>query len=253
MFVLIEAPFWQQEWHGIQFSTLSTPMSSAALASSNFYSVFYDAFFEKYSSFADLDAGWRRIKSETAAKLAELLPPSAKVLSYGCGLGYVEYVLGQLRIDLHLSGYDFSNHWVDMLNKETHSIRQVGKVAPNEYDVIYLVQVLYALPFSEGVALLISMRSSLREGGRIILFNTSVTPAENGILANEAPELLAKIKDIVRPAYFRLLSLLGLNNKQFWGWHRNNASYTKMLRDAGFEIDAISSSAQQSFIVAHPN
>lgn len=253
MFVLIEVPFWQEEWHGIRFSTLSTPMSSATLASSNFYTAFYDAFFEKYSSFADLDTGWRRIKHDTATKLSELLPPGAKVLSYGCGLGYVEYVLSQLRTDLHLSGYDFSSHWGDMLNKEMHSIHQVGKVGPNEYDVIYLVQVMYALPSSEGTALLTSMKSSLREGGRIILFNTSGAPAENGILANGDPELLAKIKGIVRPVYFRLLSLLGLNKKQFWGWHRNNASYTKMLRDAGFEIDTISCSAQQSFIVAHPN
>ena len=83
-------------------------MSSTALPSSEFYDAFYYILFEKYPNYQALDAGWRRNEYELADWLASLLPDKVRVLSIGCGLGYMEQRLWRQhgsRIDLNVQDY----------------------------------------------------------------------------------------------------------------------------------------------------
>lgn len=253
---LIERPFWQTDWHGIPFTSLGVALSLNTLASSAFYTAFYDALFAKYLKFSDLDVGWRLIKNATSRELASILPLNARTLSYGCGIGYVEFVLNQLRPDLCLSALDFSERWTHFLELEEHSIKLIGpslgttvcELGVEKYDVIYLSQVLYAVPFQDSVDLLSVLREHLSENGKIVLAHVNGTVTVQTVQY----KMLAVIKNVLRPAYRRFFVRKNSNKQQFWGWERPNASYIDMLVKAGFKVDSITSTsaASQSFITA---
>lgn len=98
---------YQTEWQDIHFSSFAET-SSECLAGPAFYNAFYHALFQKYASYEELDADWRRKKDEIADWLAASLPDGARVLSVGCGLGYMEQRLWREhgdRIELHVQDY----------------------------------------------------------------------------------------------------------------------------------------------------
>jgi len=99
--------FYQTEWQGIHFSSFH-PTSSKTLAGAEFYDAFYRALFEIYPDYAALDVDWRRSKDEITDWLASTVPDGARVLSVGCGLGYMEQQLWRQhggRIELHVQNY----------------------------------------------------------------------------------------------------------------------------------------------------
>ena len=99
--------FYQTEWQEIVFSSF-TELSSTTIAGAEFYNAFYEAVFEKYARYESLPADWRRNKDEIADWLAARIPDGSRVLSVGCGLGYIEQRLWKLhskRLDLHVQDY----------------------------------------------------------------------------------------------------------------------------------------------------
>ena len=99
--------FYQKEWHGIQFSDITT-VSSAKLADSDFYNAFYETLFIKYSNYEELDFSWRQNKKEIAEWISNQVTPGFKVLSVGCGLGFMEAEMQKqfgTKIQLHVSDY----------------------------------------------------------------------------------------------------------------------------------------------------
>jgi cyclopropane fatty-acyl-phospholipid synthase-like methyltransferase len=99
--------FYQTEWHGIKFNDV-TIVSSEKLAESDFYNSFYAAFFKKYFNYEELDPSWRQTKDEIADWISNQVKPGFKVLSVGCGLGYMEtkmYKLFGSKIQLHVSDF----------------------------------------------------------------------------------------------------------------------------------------------------
>ncbi len=97
--VSIEKPFWQGDWQNIKFDTPGVPLFADKLASSNFYSSFYTKLFSKYNDFESLPQDWLNIKTATAEAIGEHIIQNASVLSYGCGLGFVEKQLIKFRPD----------------------------------------------------------------------------------------------------------------------------------------------------------
>lgn len=55
-----------------------------------FYHKFYEKFFSKYDCFDDLDEDWLDKKTEVVDLLDGLSAPNSKLLSIGCGLGFIE-------------------------------------------------------------------------------------------------------------------------------------------------------------------
>jgi len=114
--------FFQTEWQNISFSSFHN-ISSTALPSFEFYDAFYSVLLDQYPDYDALDAGWRRNKDEIADWLASLLPDKARVLSIGCGLGYVEQRLWRQhasRIELHVQDYS------------SRALRWIKQVLPSE-------------------------------------------------------------------------------------------------------------------------
>ena len=74
----------------------------------NFYNAFYKQLFSRYSDYSEQDNQWREGKNTVAHWIAEQLPTGSRVLSVGCGLGYIEQKLWKEqegRIELHVTDY----------------------------------------------------------------------------------------------------------------------------------------------------
>lgn len=224
-------PFYQTEWQNIQFSSFAE-LSSTKLAGSEFYDAFYQALFEKYPDYGSLDPAWRKNKDEITDWLATLLPDGARVLSVGCGLGYMEQRLWRKhgdRIDLHVQDYaSEALRWLRHVMPAAH-IHDAGKDGGGKalrelYDLIYLSAVDYALADDELIALLSQTRDSLREDGQIVMISASFLDETRG------QGVIRSGKEAVK----WLFDSLGLRKRgQFWGWMRSRAEYQAIMRAAG--------------------
>lgn len=224
--------FFQSEWLGISFSSLSE-ISSTKLADSAFYDSFYSAVFQKYEGYEALDPEWRQIKDEVTDWLATCIPDGARVLSVGCGLGYMEQRLWRKhgdRFDLHVQDYaSESLRWLRrvMPAEHIHDANENEKVRLTEsdrYDLIYLSGVDYALPDSDLIALLSRLTGRMRKDGRILIISGSFVEESVGQRSIRACKEAAKW----------LLERLGLYKRgQLWGWLRSRAEYRAIMREAG--------------------
>lgn len=220
--------FYQSEWQNIAFSGFH-PMSSSTLAGPEFYDAFYHAFFEKYPNYDALDAGWRQSKDKIVDWLAAALPDGARVLSVGCGLGYMEQRLWRLHgkhIELHVQDYaSQALLWLSQV-LPAERIHQVGEeVDIGQFDLIYLSAVDYAMAEDDLIALLTSLRRSLRDGGTLLMISASFLEESFG------QQAVISAKDAVK----WLLDKIGFRSRgQFWGWMRSRKEYQAALRQAGF-------------------
>ena len=111
---------WESEWQGIKFTEIGVKLSLIKKASSEFYDAFYENLFEKYKSFSDLPISWRTNKLSVATELRDWLPINGSVLSYGCGLGFIEHEILKVRDDINLQCFDISDvpgKWFKSENK----------------------------------------------------------------------------------------------------------------------------------------
>lgn len=217
--------FYQTEWQNIVFSSFH-PMSSTTLAGSEFYDAFYRSLFEKYPNHDALDSGWRRNKDEITDWLAATLPDGARVLSVGCGLGYMEQRLWQQhgeRIELHVQ--DYASQALQWLKQvlPAERIHQVGEGDIGQFDLIYLSAVDYAMTNDDLIALLASLRNSLSDGGALLMISASFLEETTGQCYTR------NVKDAVK----WLLDKIGLRTRgQFWGWMRSRQEYLAIMRQA---------------------
>lgn len=219
--------FYQTEWQNIAFSSFH-PMSSSTLAGPDFYDAFYHALFEKYPNYNVLDSGWRRSKDEITDWLAATLPDGARVLSVGCGLGYMEQRLWRkhgARIELHVQDYaSQALQWLRAVLPAERIHDAAGGREIGKFDLIYLSAVDYAMPDDELIVLLARMRKSLREGGQLVMISASF------LEESAAQRIMLDGKEALK----WLLDKLGLRPRgQFWGWMRSRQDYQAIMRKAG--------------------
>jgi len=219
--------FHQTEWQGIPFSSFH-PTSSKTLASAEFYDAFYRAVFEKYPNYDTLDVDWRRSKDEITDWLASTMPDRARVLSVGCGLGYMEQRLWRQhgeRIELHVQDYaSQALQWLRQVLPQDRIHDVVGGEI-GEFDLIYLSAVDYAMPDADLIDLIGSLRSRLRSDGTLLMISASYLDESAG------QQFVGKAKDGVK----WLLDTLGIRHRgQFWGWMRTRLDYQTVMRNAGF-------------------
>jgi len=221
--------FYQSEWQGIRFSDIAD-VSSTELARSEFYSAFYCTLFERYKGYSDLGHNWRLSKDEIAQWIVGRLPNEGRVLSIGCGLGYIEQYLWNKcgdRIELHAS--DYANDALRWL-KEVMPAERIHDMAENSidslpYDFIYLSAVDYAMDDQELVNMLAQYRDKLTETGKLLLISASYYEESS------AQYFVRYFKDGLKA----VLDSIGLRSRgQFWGWMRTRDEYRSLVNDAGF-------------------
>lgn len=218
--------FYQTEWQNIAFSSFH-PMSSTTLAGPEFYDAFYRALFEKYPDYNALDPDWRGSKDEITDWLAASLPDGARVLSIGCGLGYMEQRLGRQhgnRFELHVQ--DYASHALNWLRQvlPADRIHDAGGGEIGQFDLIYLSAVDYAMSDDDLIALLTEVRQALRDGGQLLMISASFLEESVG------QQIILNGKDAVK----WLLDKIGIRQRgQFWGWMRSRQEYQAIMRKAG--------------------
>ncbi len=222
---------YQTEWHGIPFESF-TEMSSKP-AGVDFYRRFYEAFFEKYADWRQLDRKWVREKLSVADFLINSaeIPRESRILSVGCGLGIIEKAL----ID---KGYDYLEVteisdvplcWIAGHISESRIHRGLfpGCVPERSfYDVVLLSAVEYCFDREELIDLLKAVKERLSPGGRCLLFSVSfdyhTTPFKDA---------LRRMRNALSVPGRRI----GLGEpRQFWGYLRNRREFTEAMGEAGF-------------------
>ena len=223
--------YFEEEWHGIQFSSFAK-LSSSEPAGVEFYNAFYRELFQRYRGFEDLDEAWRRRNGDKAHWIASRLPRGARVLSVGCGLGYMERCLQRERggdIELHVQDdAQDSLTWLrdELPDERIHLTRERAEQA-GPFDVIYMSAVDYALPRREMIALLSDQRAQLRDGGACLLVSSSFLPESSSVLQR----VMSQGKDAAK----WMLEKIGLRHRgQFWGWMRTQTEYRELMSGAGY-------------------
>ena len=250
-----EMRFWQNEWQGIPFSDLRAPTSINQLPTADFYSAFYAELFRRYDNFEALPGEWRKNKTETAKAISGKIPRNSRVLSFGCGLGYVEHQLLGMRADIKLDVFDSAanaSKWLSEKHSDATFHRKDSSFG--KYDVIYAQQVFYALPKSGLMDVLNIFARSLNEGGVMILINTSSKSIENKSDGAEEKQSAVKlVKDFIRPFYLfvRINTTSKRKGIQFWGWQRDNDCYINYCIEAGFSLIEMARAVNQSFLTFH--
>lgn len=227
--------FWQLEWQGIDFREIAQ-VSSTRMAGPEFYAAFYAALFRRIGSFDELDSDWRAKKDAVAEFIHGQTIEGMKVLSVGCGLGYIEHRLQGLskgEIDLHIHEVaPMALRWIvaEWLPDRLHVglLPQCLRDENAHFDLIYLSAVDYALDDSELVSLLSILREILTHNGRVLLVSASFWERDWRTPFRTVKRIIAAVRE-----------RLGMGSRgQLWGWLRSRAEYRALLASAGY-IDQV--------------
>lgn len=222
---------YQSQWHRIPFASFTT-MSSKKIAGVDFYSDFYKRFFKYYKKLDDLDPQWVSLKRQVAEFLKQdfKFNKNAKILSVGCGLGFVEK-------DLFEEG--FKSLEVTEVSKEP--LQWLLPFIPNshvhtgffpecvpagsEYDYIYLAGVDTFFTQTELIGFLKEINNYLSPKGRCMIVSWSFIP--RGLVSR----IVLNCKDTVK----FLLDRIGFRKLgQFWGYIREPKEFHQALKASGF-------------------
>lgn len=220
---------YQRNWLGIEFKDFSI-LSKKIIAGPNFYNEFYTQLFQKYRDYESLPMEWQLGKRAIADWLLARINADDRILSVGCGLGYIEQCIwrgsdGRLRLhvwELAAKSLVWLKNVLPSNNVHVcNHLSQLGK-----FEIIYLSAVDYALDDSALVSLISSARRSLNFGGRIIIISGSFVDD------SKISAVIYRFKHIFR----LLMSSIGFYQfelGQFWGYSRTKSDYIKIMQCAG--------------------
>ncbi|MCR4665934.1 MAG: class I SAM-dependent methyltransferase [Desulfovibrio sp.] len=232
--------FYQESWQGIPFTTISH-LSFFHLAGSKFYSTFYEELFARYSSWEALPEDWRANKRAIAAWLCERIKNRLadrgrgsepfRVLSIGCGVGYMEKILLENLPDIELYVNEPSTvglKWLrPLLPTDRVFIGFPPVCLPSDirYDLIYLSAVDYSISTRDLLILFSALTGQLDPGSELLCLSSSYLQ-EDSVVGS----FVNIIKNVIRA----FLHYLGVRPQQFWGWRRTRRDYHQLFKQSGF-------------------
>lgn len=211
---------YQKEWFGIPFKSFSA-LDSKRIAGGSFYDKFYNEFYRKFNAYADLPSEWKEKKGLIAEFLLGQTEPQTRILSVGCGIGYIENILKNQNRDitviepsLRATGFLEQNNEL----KIYHGYFP-GCLPENteRFDLIYFVDTDYVFNQQELAAL---MKSAYKYCDTLMFF--SITGEDSW---------LSSFKEGLKS----VASLLGLYARgQFWGYLRTVKDFCDCFRNSGY-------------------
>lgn len=241
---------WNSSWNEIKFNELGVKLNFFKRPSASFYSKFYDELYKRFNSFDDLPLDYQTTKINTAKEIKKFLSHTDEVLSYGCGLGFIEKELANNAEFNNLYAYDFSKtppKWLENVGK----VQYISEISQSKkYDLIYCAQVFYSMDDKEIEKLISSFKSLLKKSGKVLTIDTSIRNYENCNNKNTGFFVMSKLKNIIRPLY---LFLLRSNENQFWGWSRDNNEIVKIFKKNDYRLIKSYGCNNQAFQIFIPN
>lgn len=239
--------FWEFSWLDIKFTTLGIKLKFFKKPSAEFYSKLYINFFSRYKSYDSLPFDYRQEKSKTAHEISKLIKNEKKILSLGCGIGYVEKEIVSKLPKLTIDAYDFATA-SNKLIKDVENVNSIDSLEDNKkYKFIYCTQLLYSLNDKEILKFSNMVKDKLCNGGTFLTVDTSLNQLENQFKKfsfNQSIKL--KILNFIAPLY---IFMFRWKSAQFWGWKRDNYELINIFRKNGFKIVKVFSSVKQSFLM----
>lgn len=225
-------PTFQKEWHGITLSSISNGDSNK-LPDKYFYSNFYTEFFRKHHSWADLNQDWVAHKINIARFILSRLPRQGRVLSIGCGLGFIEKFLldsGALALEIQEIS-EAPLRWVRPIfpPDAVHVGAFPGSLnSSDKFDYIYIAVVDYCFSQNEWINFLKLVREHLNAESRCLI----ITPTLH-LSDYSCSEFFLRIKAGIK----HFLSFFGIYDLgQMMGWRRSRKDFMEAMTRAGFEF-----------------
>ena len=245
----IEKTFTQIMWLNINFDKLNVELDAHKLPTNKFYNKFYQEIFKKYQNFESLPKNWLIDKEGAAKIISQEVYDNQVILSYGCGIGYVEKVLTKINPTLEVFAFDFSIDASKWIKNKFAKIVHIEKLEANQkFDLIYLSHILYALSYSDSVDLIKTLSNQLKPDGKILLINTSITPSENGSIES-TKTLKNYLINIIYPIHKIIFPTPKNYKEQFFGWQRDNKRFFEISIQANMNVEKSYFAYNQSFIL----
>ncbi len=218
---------YEKEWFGIEFKTFLS-IDEGKIADIEFYDKFYEEFYRRFSSYDDLSENWKAGKRLVAELITKRTSFQDKLLSIGCGNGYIEYLLSKeynrniIAIEPSVKATRFLLKYSDI--NVYHGYFPECLNNDEEFDFAYMSATEYCMTDKELSILLKKIRNSKIK--RFMIVSVSVYRS------------ICKtfLKDIVKS----VLASLGLWERgQFWGYARRPVEFLELFKNAGFrEIES---------------
>jgi hypothetical protein len=207
---------------------------------------------KKYTNLSELPRDWLNIKSNTAKVLSHLIPSGSSVFSYGCGLGIVEKYLIETNSVDKIVGYDFASpSLISYKNENFKRIKSLKELESQQFDIIYLSQLIYSLDDIEVINLLKIMCYYLKQNRKLIISHSSIYSHENGIILPKKifrKRVESKINKIAKKIFI-LVNSNSHSQYQGWGYIRDNELVEFLAKSDGLQETIFISGAGQSFLI----
>ena len=219
---------YQSQWHNIKFKDFYK-ISKNELPESAFYEKFYNLFHKKYSSYKDLDRFWikEKLKYIEIFKKSSKFSKKSKILSVGCGTGFIEKELIKNNKFDNIEVTEVSDSPLKWLKKYISPLNiHIGYFPDcikhdNKFDLIILSSIDYVFSDKEYISFIKNVNKSLNENGECILI--SVSHLKNDLFYT----LKKNIQNII--AYFDTKS-------QFYGYSRRSKELITLMNIGGFKF-----------------
>ena len=217
--------FYQKEWFGIDFKSF-TQLDSRNIADVAFYDKFYDEFYKRFSSYDDLPPGWRAEKDIIVNFLQQQTNPGDRLLSIGCGNGFIEYLLRKcgrkiVAIEPSQKATRFLTESCDIKPYNDYFPQGLKGEDAASFGLVYMIAIDYVFGEKEFLGLLEDVR---KFGAKtFLLFSVSVY---NRAAFVETMKYFAK----------SVLARAGLYDLgQFWGYLRTPLEFSDLFKKMGFK------------------
>ena len=116
---------YQKSWHSIRFKDFIA-VTNKSVADTTFYQNFYNKSFERYRSLSEIPDSYVESKMPVVRFLESKLQSNKRILSIGCGIGMIEYLLSERnRLEAKIVAIEPSKEatqWINLVPKvEVHN------------------------------------------------------------------------------------------------------------------------------------
>ncbi len=214
--------FWQKNWFGIEFDSF-IKVNPYKQANEEFYDKFYKEFFNKFHSYEELPMNWKQDKKVLADFIFEQIKDKQKVLSIGCGSGFIETELskkwgGEL---MAIEPSQNASKWI----QDNHNIKLINGYFPNclfgdeKFDFAYMSYIDYV--FEDKLYI-------------NILKDIKKYPIDNFLLIGASvytPNLKQTIKYFIKI----FMIMVRAYRQQLWGYQRTIEEHLALFQKAGYK------------------